>query len=103
VTSAHEPGRRLGDEYRFASEATLDPVDNWEKRAATIPAALEKAIGDKIAKNYGDCGRMWLVVYLNINEYGIRQAACEASIAAIKRRLSPAFGNLFVLWKDKLI
>jgi hypothetical protein len=103
VTSAHEPGRRMGAEYKFPGKAELDPVENWEKRAATIPAALEKAIGDKIAKYRSNCGRMWLAVYLNINEYGIRQAECEALIAAIKQKHSPSFGNLFVLWKDKLI
>jgi hypothetical protein len=103
VTSAHEPGRRIGAEYKFTGKAELDPVENWERRAATIPAALEKAIGDKIEKHYSNCGRMWLVVYLNINEYGIRQGECEALIAAIKHRHASSLGNLFVLWKDKLI
>jgi len=103
VTIALEPGRRLGAEYRFTAKTELDPIENWQKRAEDIPSALEKAINDKIAKRYSDCGRMWLVVYLNINDYGIRQAECETAIAAVKHRYSASFGDLFVLWKDKLL
>jgi hypothetical protein len=103
VTIALEPGRKLGAEYKFPGNAELDPVENWARRADQIPAALEKAITDKIGKQYSNCGRMWLVIYLNINDGGIRQADCEAQIAEIKKRHVATFGNLSVLWKDKLL
>lgn len=101
VTIALTPGRRMGDEYRFATKCELDPVHNWIERAAAIPGALDKAISQKIAKHY-PIGT-WLVVYLNINDYGIRQVETEAAIAAVKQRHAASFGSIFVLWKDKLL
>jgi hypothetical protein len=101
VTIALVPGRKLGAEYRFPGKAELDHVDNWVERAALIPAALDKAIADKVAKRYGS--RTSLLVYLNINEYGIRQAETEIAIAEVKQRYSGSFSALHVLWKDKLL
>jgi hypothetical protein len=91
----------MWDEYQFKTKVELDPVENWIERAEAIPAALEKAITAKLAKQYD--GKMWLVVYLNINEFGIRQDETELNIAAIKQRHVGSFGALFVLWKDKLL
>ncbi len=101
ATIAVTPGRRMWDEYQFDTKLEFDPVDNWAERAKTIPGALEKAITDKIAKQYGS--KMWLVVYLNINEGGIRQLETESAIAEIKRRHAESFDRLFVIWKDKLL
>jgi hypothetical protein len=101
VTIALTPGRRMGDEYKFATKCELDPVDNWVARAHAIPGALDKAITDKIAKRYPS--GTWLLVYLNINEYGIRQVETEAAIAAVKQRHAASFDSIFVLWKDKLL
>jgi len=44
----------------------------------------------------------WIVVYLNIGEYGIRQKETEPVIAEIKARHSEAFVAITVLWKGKL-
>jgi hypothetical protein len=101
ITSADVPGRRIGDEYKFPTEAKLDPVDNWVQRAAAIPGALEKAISAKVAKRYGSPAL--LIVYLNINEWGIREAETERAIIEIKQRHSASFDGLFVLWKGKLL
>jgi hypothetical protein len=103
VTAAHLPGRRIWDEYKRGQkfEVEDDPVEDWETRAKAIPAALEKALADKKKKRYGS--RMWLVVYLNIGEWGIRQAEVELVIAQIKQRYADSFDQLFVLWKDKLL
>jgi hypothetical protein len=46
---------------------------------------------------------MWLVVYLNISEWGIRQAESEIVIEQTKHRYADSFDQLFVLWKDKLL
>jgi hypothetical protein len=101
VTIALMPGRRMGDEYRFDAKCELDPVHNRVKRAAAIPGALDDAIAPKIAKHYpiGTC----LVVYLNIDDYGIRQLETEVAIAAVKQRHAASFGSIFVLWKDRLL
>jgi hypothetical protein len=101
ITSATIAGRKLGAEHRFPGKAELDPVDNWVQRANAIPGALDKAIRDKAAKRYGS--PVTLVVYLNINEYGIRQEAVETEIAAITQRHASSFQGLHILWKDKLL
>jgi hypothetical protein len=102
VTVALSEGRKMGDEYKDGAEkAELDPVDKWAERADGIPAALEMAIEKKVAKRYGS--DLWLVVYLDINEGGIRQREIEQAIAAIKERHAQSFGALFVIWKDKLL
>lgn len=99
VTSTHG-GRKLGQEYRGVREPTLDPVENWIARAESIPHYLNEAIHAKAEKNYASA--CWLVVYLNISEYGIRQAEIEGVIATIKARYATAFENISVLWKLKL-
>jgi hypothetical protein len=101
VTIALMPGRKMWDEYQPNAKPEHDPVHNWIKRANAIPGALEKAITDKLARRYSS--RMWLVVYLNINDWGIRQAETERAIAEIKQRRAESFDQLFVIWKDKLL
>jgi hypothetical protein len=99
VTSTHG-GRKLGQEYRHVMEPTLDPVENWIERADSIPKYLDVAISGKSNKNYAS--RCWLVVYLNISEYGIRQVETEQVIAATKARYAAGFVDISVLWKGKL-
>lgn len=102
ITVALTAGRKMGDEYRPSlKKFTFDPVENWAARAESIPNALEKAISRKVAKRYG--GGIWLVVYLNINDGGIRQREIEQTIMTIKQRHGQAFDSLFVIWKDKLL
>jgi hypothetical protein len=73
VTEAFEPGRRRGEQFKpEAPRVRHDPVEDWVRRAEQIPAALEKAITDKAAKRYSS--PFTLLVYLNINEWGIRRA-----------------------------
>lgn len=99
VTSTHG-GRKLGQEYRHVVEPTLDPVENWIERANSIPKYLDEAISGKSQKNYSS--PCWLVVYLNISEYNIRQIETEQVIAATKARYAAAFVDISVLWKGKL-
>jgi hypothetical protein len=99
VTSTHS-GRKLGDEYRHATCLQFDPVENWEARANSIPKYLDEAINSKSKKNYSS--PCWLVVYLNISEYGIRQTETEQVIAATKARYAAAFVDITVLWKGTL-
>ena len=101
VTSTHG-GRKLGEEYRNPSGETIrmDPVENWIERANSIPKYLDEAIGNKAKKKYAS--PCWLVVYLNISEYGIRQKETEKTIDEIKTRYASAFFAVSVLWKGKL-
>jgi hypothetical protein len=99
VTSTHG-GRKLGDEYRHLKGWRFDPVEDWVARANSIPKYLDEAISGKSKKNYSS--PCWLVVYLNISEYGIRQPETEQVIAATKARYAAAFVDITVLWKGKL-
>jgi hypothetical protein len=99
VTSTHG-GRKLGDEYRGVKTVKMDPVENWVARAESIPHYLEEAISTKSKKNYGS--PCWLIVYLNISEWGIRQAETERTIEAAKARFAGSFEAISVLWKEKL-
>jgi hypothetical protein len=75
-------------------------VEDWIERADSIPKYLDEAISGKRQKNYAS--PCWLVVYLNISEYGIRQLETEQVIAAAKARYAAAFVDVSVLWKGKL-
>jgi hypothetical protein len=105
ATIALMPGRKMWEEYQPSDDGKLivrhDPVEDWIERADAISGALEKAIADKVQKRYSS--KLWLVIYLNISEWGIRQAEIELAIAAIKQRYAPSFDALFVIWKDKLL
>jgi len=78
----------------------FDPVEDWVARANSIPKYLDEAISGKSKKNYSS--PCWLVVYLNISEYGIRQPETEQVIAATQARYAAAFVDITVLWKGKL-
>jgi hypothetical protein len=103
VTSTHGD-RKLGQEYRKVKDADPvieeDPIEDWIARADSIPEYLEKAIRDKIDMNYSS--PCWLVVYLNISEWGIRQNQIEQMIAATVSCYGEKFENISVLWKGKL-
>jgi hypothetical protein len=99
VTSTHG-GRKLGEEYREVKGLTMDPVENWVARGESIPKFLDKAVSAKSNKHYS--GPCWLVIYLNIGEYGIRQEETEAAIAEVKARYACSFGAISVLWKGRL-
>jgi hypothetical protein len=102
VTSTHG-GRRLGDEYGrvVATEVVhYDPIDEWVARADLIPPSLDRAISLKANKSYGS--PCWLVVYLNINEWGIRQALIERVIAETITKYAASFQHISVLWKGTL-
>jgi hypothetical protein len=101
-------GRRRGDENREAEQraatgqSTLehDPIEDWIARADQVPAALTAVIATKIGKHYA--GRASLLVYLNISEYGIRQAEIEAAMTPAIAPALPHFQRVWILWKVRL-
>lgn len=101
VTSTHG-GRRLGEEYRKPRSMRFDPVEHWNARADSIPGYLDTSIRDKVSRygaRYSDC---WLVVYLNIDEWGLRQREIEQVIAETMIRYNDHFQEISVFWKGKL-
>jgi hypothetical protein len=99
VTTVLSEGRRLGEEYK--SQLVEDSVEDWISKAEGLPGALELAIERKVQKKYSV--PVELVVYLNINDYGVRQAYCRHVIRSLKSRYSSNFSALHVLWKDELL
>jgi hypothetical protein len=101
-------GRRRGDEYREAEKRSAagdltikdDPIEDWVARAGQVPAALSAVIATKIGKFYA--GHASLLVYLNIGEFGIRQAEIEAAMAPAIAPALPCFQRVWVLWKARL-
>jgi hypothetical protein len=65
-----------------------------------VPAALSVVIATKVGKSYA--GRVSLLVYLNIGEFGIRQAEIEAAMAPRDRARLPYCQRVRLLWKAKL-
>jgi hypothetical protein len=102
------PGRRRGDEYRGVDERAVngepnvedDPIEDWIARAGQVPAALAAVIATKIGKRYA--GRASLLVYLNIGEFGIRQAEIEAAMTPAVAPALPYFSRVWILWKARL-
>jgi len=80
VTSTHGD-RKLGEEYRKAQRlAVRSGPKDWIARADLIPGYLDKAIRDKVNRYRAAYSSWWLVVYLNIDEWGIRQKEIEQVI-----------------------
>jgi hypothetical protein len=103
ITEADVPGRKRGDEYKEASKGSIpkfDPVEDWVARAEQAPIALQSASKAKANKRYPKSAR--LVIYLNIDEYGIRQQEIEASMALSTVSAKDAFVEVWVLWKNQL-
>jgi hypothetical protein len=96
---ADVPGRRRSDDYRGTKIQSLsgepnvehDPVENWIARADQVPAALSAAIATKIQKHYAAGAS--LLVYLNNQEYGIRQTEIEKAMLPAVLPASPIFNG----------
>jgi hypothetical protein len=105
---ADVPDRRRGDEYREAERRISagllavedDPVENWIARADQVPAALSAAVARKVEKRYA--GKASLLLYLNIGEFGIRQAEIEAAMQQAIAPALPYFQRVWILWKARL-
>ena len=101
VTSTHG-GRPLGKELREIKGPTVDPGEQWVARGDSIPKFLDEAVTKKVKKNYSESKQCWLVVYLNIDDYGISQKETEAAIVEVKRRYASSFEAICVLWRGQL-
>jgi hypothetical protein len=95
IRSSYNP-RSPGDHYTRLPNRLLLP-DFISARARTRNTLGRRRESRRYGRN------CWLVVYLDINEYGIRQRETERAIAAITQRHAQSFGGLFVIWKDQLL
>lgn len=100
AVEADDPERRRGVEYRQGNGEVDDgPVDDWIARAEHAPAWLEAACRKKASKHYS--ARSSLVIYLNLSEFGIRQAEVEACFPSATKAAKNAFEAVWVLWKER--
>jgi hypothetical protein len=91
----------MGDEYRArmcaGTRAEDDPYEDWIARYDEVPASLECGATLKARGNYDPS--YGLVMYLNLQEYGIRQAEIEGCMAAATAPAKDHFREVWVLWK----
>jgi hypothetical protein len=100
AVEADDPDRRRGSEYRQGiGELEDDPEEDWIARAERAPVWLEAACRKKANKRYG--GRANLIVYLNLDEYGVRQSQVEACFPSATQIVRDAFESVWVLWKKR--
>jgi hypothetical protein len=96
-----EPGRKRNLEFGpDARRLSMDPHENWIRRAKAIPGALMLGIKNKKSKSYPPSTELF--VYLNIGEYGIEQAEIEKNIRALLAEPIMPFGAIHVRWKGKI-
>ena len=100
AVEADDPMRRRGDEYRYGvGEVEDDPIEDWIFRSEQAPCWIEAACRKKLAKRYA--GDASLVIYLNMNEYGIRQVEVEACFASATDSAKNHFESVWILWKSR--
>jgi hypothetical protein len=100
AVEADDPQRRRGDEYRNTTKKREhDPIENWIARAELIPTWIAAACQKKANKGYGACAG--LVVYLNPDEWGIRQEEVESSFPSATATVKDKFDTVWVLWKNQ--
>lgn len=99
IVEADLPGRERGTEYRGPASVEDDPVEDWQARADQVPEALRLAIHRKVSKKYA--GRPWLLIHLNIDEWGIRQREITRGMAEWTREGRAAFSRIAILWKGR--
>ncbi len=105
-TEAGEPDRRYGMEYVESTpiavaekDFEVDPVATWIKRADAAPESIRARCAAKAEKH--SSGWVRLLVYLNTQEYGIRQREIEASFPAATAPAKDVFSEVWVFWKER--
>jgi hypothetical protein len=100
AVEADDPERERGREYKEDNgEVEMDPIENWIARAEAAPSWIEAACRKKAAKHYG--GRANLVIYLNMNEFDVRQTEVVASFPHATQEAKGTFDAVWVLWKER--
>lgn len=98
AVEADDPDRQRGNDYRNkASEVGEGDVEDWVARAEQACSWLRRVCEKKKRKRYG--GDVNFVIYLNLNEYGIRQQEVEACFAPATEIVKDNFVSIWVLWK----
>ncbi len=101
ISMVIEDGRQLGTEYRGGSVPSDGKLSDWLAKTETIESMLARRIAAKALKPYSSDTR--LLVYLNMNEWGVRQTEVQSAILAVLRQSTNQFSYIDVLWKDRML
>ncbi len=101
VAEVIDPNRRRGAENWNAESVIPDPEEDWHKRAALILPTLRAVIAKKVGKHY-PANEAALLLYLNIDEWGVRQRELEADFHAATQLAKDKFTDVWLLWKVRL-
>lgn len=96
ATEADRDGRRRGDE-QGSPALEPDPVEQWRARFEAIPAALDRVVTKKVAKNYPP--EVGLAIYVNLGCYG---AYVDEGLPVLQNGTEPAkdkFRVVLVMWE----
>lgn len=100
VTEADHEDRRRGDEYKDGGKAKIRPSDDSEG-INVIEKELDRVIQKKVDKNYNS--KPTLVVYLNLDKQEIEEADVVAVLDKEREKHAGSFGNIFLLWRGKVL
>ena len=99
VTSAQNPGRPLGADYRRDEWKKGDSVQSPIEKVEVFAAILEEAIRKKVNDENRGCA---LVVEQNIVNAIITPDEKEKAILSIKGKYAAEFKHLWILWSGKI-
>lgn len=101
ITDAIEAGRRRGAEDWEDATVRHDPVEDWDRRLNSVPAALAAVIQRKTERRYNP--KPVLVIYLSIGTYGdYRRSEIESIIRTTKAAHRNTFAEIYILWEGSL-
>lgn len=92
-------GRKRGEENWEDGTVEEDPHENWIHRAEQIPSQLRETVHKKCLKGYPPTAA--LLVYLNIDEWGIAQKKTEAAMHDATNEAREKFTQVWVFWKER--
>jgi hypothetical protein len=99
IVEALPCGRERGRENWNSSGPIHESIAQSLQIVGTIPAILAHAIRKKISKGYPPTAS--LVVYLNVSEWGLRQAEIEAALHDSTAMARNSFRQVWVFWKSR--
>lgn len=100
AVEADNPRRRRGDEYRYkAHKVGHSGIEDWISESEQAYHWLRRSCEKKKRKGYSENTN--LIIYLNLNDFGIRYREVEDCFSAATEIVKDEFSSVWVLWKLK--
>lgn len=101
IVEADDPIRKRGLEYRSDTlEIIDDPIEDWIARSNQAGDWIRSACQWKFEKHYTSGSN--LVIFLNMNEWGIRQNEIVSIFPESTEIIKDSFDSVWILWKNKI-